>query len=342
MAVVAVLGAGSWGTALAVVLAKNGHQVFLWGRDQEKIAKMREIRQNTIYLPGVSLPEKIKITDDLENAVAKAQYLVLAVPSQSVRELCRTIKKYIQKDVLVINTAKGIEIATLKCLSEVIREELRGKTIYVSVLSGPSHAEEVGQELPTTVVAGSNIVHIAEEVQDLFMSPRFRVYTNPDLVGIELGGALKNVIALATGISDGLGFGDNTKAALITRGITEITRLGTAIGANPLTFSGLTGIGDLIVTCTSMHSRNRRAGIHLGKGIPLKKVLSDMGMVVEGVNATQAAYALREKYDVAMPICEATYQVLFEAKKPKDAVSNLMERQKTHEVEDVALGFPKK
>ncbi len=332
----AVLGAGSWGTALAILLAKNGKEVTIWGREQNKIQAINENRENVQYLPGVTLPTGIEATTDLERALHHVRYVVLSVPSHTVREVCRNIKGMIAPGTIIVNTAKGIENESLKRLSEVIDEELAEKGAFTSVLSGPSHAEEVGKGIPTTVVAGARVRKIAEEVQDLFMSPLFRVYTNPDLPGIELGGALKNVIALSTGIADGLGFGDNTKAALMTRGVAEIARLGTAAGANPLTFAGLTGIGDLIVTCTSMHSRNRRTGILLGKGTPLEQAVAEIGMVVEGVNASKAAIFLSEKYDVSMPICKETYEVLFHRKNPKEAVVDLMMRHKTHEVEEVA------
>lgn len=332
---VAVLGAGSWGTALALTLAKKGHEVHLWGRDQEKMVSVNRVRENEQYLPGVILPQEITATADLEEALTEKRYVVLAVPSGNVRELCRNIKDLITEDRIIINVAKGIELSSLKRLSEVIEEEFQEKPPFITVLSGPSHAEEVGRDIPTAVVIGSKNRQTAEEVQELFMSSKFRVYTNPDLIGIELGAALKNVIALCTGIADGIGFGDNTKAALITRGVTEMARLGVAAGANPLTFAGLTGIGDLIVTCTSMHSRNRRAGIQIGKGVPLEEVLGKIGMVVEGVTATKAACALSEKYQVSMPICQEAYAVLFRKKDPKEAVIDLMTRQKTHEVEEV-------
>jgi glycerol-3-phosphate dehydrogenase (NAD(P)+) len=294
-------------------------------------------RENKQYLPGVALPQEIVITSDLEETLAGKKYIVLSVPSGKTRELCKTIKALINENNVIINTSKGIEIDTLKRMSEVIEDEFCEISPAVTILSGPSHAEEVGRDIPTAAVIGSKNREVAEEIQDLFMSPRFRVYTNPDMIGIELGAALKNVIALGTGIADGIGFGDNTKAALITRGVAEIARLGVAAGANPLTFAGLTGIGDLIVTCTSMHSRNRRAGILLGKGVPLDQVLPQIGMVVEGVTATKAGCGLSKKYNISMPICQEAYAVLFENKDPKEAVVDLMMRQKTHEVEEVAI-----
>lgn len=336
MADIAVLGAGSWGTALSVLLAQKGLQVSLWGRDDIKTAAINKTRENLHYLPGVTLPEGIHATSDLEEALQNVKYILLSVPSQQVRGVCAHIKDLLPKRPLLINTAKGIETTTLKRLSQVISEELALLEPRVCVLSGPSHAEEVGKRIPTAVVAGASARKTAEEVQDLFMTNRFRVYTNPDLIGIELGGALKNVIALGTGIADGLGYGDNSKAALITRGVAEITRLGMVAGANPLTFAGLTGIGDLIVTCTSMHSRNRRCGILLGKGIPMSQAVAEVGMVVEGIKATEAAYALAEQYQVAMPIARVIHQVLFDGKHPLEGVTDLMTRGKTHEMEEVA------
>ncbi len=337
MADVAVLGAGSWGTALAVLLAKKGERVCLWGRKSEKMTVINDSRENTRYLPGVVLPPQLAVTADLEAALRGARYLVLSVPSHETREVARLLRGLIPAKMVVINTAKGIENQTLQRLSEVLAEELAGKNSHIAVLSGPSHAEEVGKGIPTAVVAAGASRKVAEEVQDLFMTPKFRVYTNPDLVGIELGAALKNVIALGTGIAEGLGYGDNAKAALITRGLAEITRLGIGAGAKPLTFAGLTGIGDLVVTCTSMHSRNRRAGILLGRGFSMEEAAQEVGMVVEGIRATQAACALAKKYQVAMPISEQIYQVLFLKKDPQEAVVDLMQRQKTHEMEEVVL-----
>jgi len=334
---VAVLGTGSWGTALAMLLAKKGIKVNLWGRDSEKLQTINRSRENIYYLPGIVLPHDVEIIEDLETALKGVKYVVISVPSHTVRDICKMIKPYLKQDMIVVNTGKGIELSSLKRLSEVIDEEITGTGAVTTVLSGPSHAEEVAKDVPTAVVIGAKRRVHAEEIQDLFMSPKFRVYTNPDLTGIELGAALKNAIALGTGIAEGLGYGDNSKAALITRGASEIAILGSAAGANPLTFAGLTGIGDLIVTCTSMHSRNRRAGILLGKGTPLEKAVSEIGMVVEGVRATQAACALSEKYGVSMPICRETYKVLFENKNPREAVIDLMMRPKKHEVEEVAI-----
>lgn len=334
---VTILGAGSWGTALAVLLAKNGKRVKLWGRLEDGIEELNQVKENRRFLPGVQLPENISATANLAEALQGSVHnIVIAVPSQVVRSVTRQVNDLIPAEALIVSVAKGIENTSLMRLSEVIEEELGAKTRRISVLLGPSHAEEVGRDVPTAVVAAAHQREVAEEVQDLFMGPHFRVYTNPDLVGVEMGATLKNVIALSAGICDGLGFGDNSKAALMTRGIAEIGRLGVAMGASPLTFAGLTGIGDLIVTCTSMHSRNRRAGIQIGQGVPLDKVLAEMGMVVEGVIATKAAIALSERYNVSMPIAQEAYQVLFEGKDPRKAVMNLMGRQKTHEIEEVA------
>lgn len=334
---VAILGAGSWGTALSLVLARKGEQVCLWGRNQEKLAQIETLRENLPYLPGVLLPESVEVTANLEVALQDTKYIVLAVPSRRVRSICQMISGEISKDTIIINAAKGFELETLKRMSEVITEELKSKSPSLAVISGPSHAEEVGRHIPTALVVGSEDKKIAEEVQNLFISPEFRVYTNSDLVGIEYGGALKNVIALGVGITTGIGFGDNAKAALITRGITEIARLGVAAGANPLTFAGLSGIGDLVVTCASEHSRNRRAGIQIGKGVPLEHVLQQINMVVEGVPATRATCQLARKYKVPMPISEEVYEVLFRNKDVKQAGHDLMMRDRKDEIDGFAL-----
>ncbi len=332
---VAVIGAGSWGTALAVLLAKIGNDVHIYGRNKEKVSSFNCDRENTWYLPGIMLPSNIVATTSLEEATEGVKYIVMSVPSHMVREAAQNLKPYIASGAVVINVAKGIETGTLMRLSEVLAEELAGSDAEIAVLSGPSHAEEVSRDIPTAVVASARKRSVAEEVQDLFMSPGFRVYTNPDILGVELGGALKNVIALGTGIADGLGFGDNTTAALITRGAEEIARLGRAAGANTLTFAGLSGIGDLIVTCTSKHSRNRRTGYLIGNGVQLKEAVAEVGMVVEGVKATEAAHSLSRSYQVTMPICDEMYKVLFENKDPREAVISLMSREKKHEVEGI-------
>ncbi|MET3696125.1 glycerol 3-phosphate dehydrogenase (NAD(P)+) [Bacillus oleivorans] len=332
---VTVLGAGSWGTALSMVLGDNGHDVRLWGHKKEQIDSINKTRMNEKYLPNVVLPETVQGYASLPEALKDVKNIVLAVPTKAVREVLYEIQECLNEPVLIIHVSKGIEPDTLKRISEMIKEEMDPRLLdNVVVLSGPSHAEEVSLRHPTTVTVASESLEAAESAQDLFMNQNFRVYTNTDVIGVELGGALKNIIALAAGISDGLGYGDNAKAALITRGLAEIVRLGIKMGANPLTFSGLTGIGDLIVTCTSVHSRNWRAGNMLGKGKDLEEVLSSMGMVVEGVRTTKAAYQLAQHYEVDMPITTALYRVLFENINPKDAVDALMARMKTHEMEE--------
>ncbi|KKB37962.1 Glycerol-3-phosphate dehydrogenase [Bacillus thermotolerans] len=333
---VAVLGAGSWGTALAIVLADNGHEVRLWSHNREQVTELNEQHTNKRYLPDVMLPENIFGYHSLEEALVGVEIVVLAVPTKAVREVLQQVKEVKTDSFMVVHVSKGIEPDTHLRVSEVITDELPEELCRdIVVLSGPSHAEEVSLRQPTTVTAAAENMQAAERVQDLFMNQNFRVYTNEDVVGVEIGGALKNIIALAAGISDGLEYGDNAKAALITRGLAEIARLGAKMGANPLTFSGLTGIGDLIVTCTSVHSRNWRAGNMLGKGYKLEEVLDNMGMVVEGVRTTRAAYQLSEKYGVKMPITKALYRVLFEGQHPKEAVDELMARVKTHEMEDL-------
>ncbi|MDK2894638.1 MAG: glycerol-3-phosphate dehydrogenase [Moorella sp. (in: firmicutes)] len=327
---IAVIGAGSWGTALAILLARKGFRVNLWARRREVVAELEEIKENKAYLPGVKLPAGIRPTIDLQAATRDADLVVLSVPSHAVRLTARQVKPFLPPGTIVVNTAKGLELDTKKRLSEVLAEE--GFT-RVAVLSGPSHAEEVGRGLPTTVVVAAADRNVAEYVQDIFMDPTFRVYTNPDVTGVEYGGALKNIIALATGIADGLGLGDNARAALMTRGMAEIARLGVALGGKAMTFAGLSGIGDLIVTCTSMYSRNRRAGMQLGEGKALAEVLSGMGMVVEGVRTTAAARELARQYQIRMPITEEIYQVLYAGKPARDCVAALMERPRTHEVE---------
>lgn len=333
---IAVLGAGSWGTALALVLADNKHEVRLWGHREEHVSDINEKRENAKYLPGVTLPTNIITSSNIEYVLQDVDAIVVSVPSKAIREVIRKIKPYITPAMKIVHVSKGIEPDTLCRISEMIAEELDNNSDIV-VLSGPSHAEEVGRRQPTTVTVSSTNMRAAEYIQDLFINQHFRVYTNPDVVGVEIGGALKNIIALGAGITDGLNFGDNAKAALITRGLAEISRLGTKMGANPLTFAGLTGIGDLIVTCTSSHSRNWRAGNMLGSGMDLQEVLDNMGMVVEGVRTTKAAYQLAQKEQVDMPITNALYQVLFNNMSTKDAVDGLMGRVRKHEMEDLAI-----
>jgi len=331
---IAFVGAGSWGTALSTVLDRKGIEVNLWVREPELIEIIKGTRENSYYLPGVKLGDNIKPTGDMEKCVSGCEAVILAVPSHFTKLIADKVAPYIKEDQKIISIAKGLDPGSLRRLSEVMKEVLPSNAI--GVLSGPSHAEEVGKKIPTTVVAASPDRETAEYIQDLFMCPTFRVYTNPDIIGVEIGGALKNVIALGAGISDGLGFGDNSKAALMTRGIVEIARLGMAMEAKASTFAGLSGIGDLIVTCTSMHSRNRRAGIQIGQGKTLEEVLGGTRMVVEGVKAAEAAYKLSKKYGVEMPITSEIYGVLFEQKDVKRSVESLMMRSKTHEIEEIA------
>lgn len=326
---ITVLGAGSWGTALSVVLANNGHQVTLWSHRQEEAVRIQKEREQSLKLPGVKLPDSITVTADLEKAIAGNDAIILAVPSTAVRTTAAKIREYVKEGQMIVCVAKGIEDETFLTLTEIIEEEIKG--VKACVLSGPSHAEEVGRKMPTTVVAGAKQKEDALYIQDLFMNEYFRVYTSPDVVGIEMGGALKNVIALAAGIADGLGYGDNSKAALITRGISELTRLGTALGGKAETFSGLTGVGDLIVTCTSVHSRNHRAGELIGKGYTAKEAMDEVKMVVEGVNSAKAALKLARKKGVNVPIIEKINAVLFEDKKAKDAVTELLMRDRRKE-----------
>ncbi|MFZ5686742.1 MAG: NAD(P)H-dependent glycerol-3-phosphate dehydrogenase [Bacillota bacterium] len=333
---IAVVGAGSWGTALAMLLHQKGFRVGLWARDTKIVEEISEHRSNSRYLPGISIPKGIWVSHSLEEVVQKSRFWVLAVPSHAIRKVAVALRPFLSPNTVIVNTAKGLEEDTLQRMSEIIKQELFDCN-YIAVLSGPSHAEEVCRFNPTAVVVSSVDQKCAELVQDVFIFSTFRVYINPDLIGVELGGALKNVIALATGIADGLGLGDNARAALITRGLAEITRLGTAMGANPLTFAGLTGIGDLIVTCNSMHSRNRRAGIEIGKGKPLDEVLEKVGMVVEGVKTTRSAWQLAKKFGIEMPITNQVYNLIFGGKDPALGVAELMQRQKKpHELEEVA------
>lgn len=333
MAKISVIGAGSWGIALACVLEKNGHEVAIWSILEDEINMLREKHEHVTKLPGVKLSERMELTTSLEEAVRGRDLLVLAVPSVHVRSTAKSMSKFVTEGQIIVNVGKGIEESSLKILSDVIEEEV--PQANVTILSGPSHAEEVGRGLPTTCVVGAHDKKTAEYVQNMFMNERFRIYTSPDMLGIEVGGALKNVIALAAGMADGLGYGDNTKAALITRGIAEISRLAVAMGAKPETLGGLTGIGDLIVTCASMHSRNRRAGILIGQGKNMQEAMDEVQMVVEGVYSAKAAMALSAKYHISMPIIEQVNQVLFENKPAKEAVLELMLRDKKAEHEDL-------
>ena len=330
MAKIGMIGAGSWGIALSVLLHNNGHTVTIWSALENEILMLRKEHEQKDKLPGVKLPEDMIFTTDLSPAVDKKDLLVFAVPSSFTRQTAHNIKPYVNEGQMVVNVAKGIEEATLMTLSQVIEEEI--PQADVAVLSGPSHAEEVGKGIPTTIVVGANTRATAEYIQTIFMSDVFRVYTSPDVLGIELGAALKNVVALAAGIADGLGYGDNTKAALITRGMAEIARLGMEMGGKFETFCGLSGIGDLIVTCASMHSRNRRAGILIGKGKTMEEAMTEVKMVVEGVYSAKAAMGLAKKYNIELPIIEQVNEVLFNGKSAAVAVKDLMIRDKKIEI----------
>lgn len=326
MADISIIGAGSWGTALALLLYHNGHRVTVWSIMEQEIEMLRKEHEHKDKLPGVKLPEDMVFTTDLEAAVTGKDVLVLAVPSPYTRSTSHNMSPFVKEGQIIINVAKGIEEATLFTLSEIIEDEI--PQAEAAVLSGPSHAEEVGRGIPTTIVVGARKKDTAEYLQNIFMNEVFRVYISPDVLGIELGAALKNVVALAAGIADGLGYGDNTKAALITRGIAEIARLGTAMGGKWETFCGLTGIGDLIVTCASMHSRNRRAGILIGQGHTMEEAMAEVKMVVEGVYSAKAAMGLAGKYNVQLPIIEQVNEVLFCGKSAAEAVGSLMLRDK--------------
>ena len=326
MANVSVIGAGSWGLALARRLCKNGHDVTVWSHREEGVRELREQHENRSKLPGVILPEEIQYTSSLEQAIVGKDLCVLAVPSVYTRSTAGQMKPFVTDGQIIVSVAKGIEESTLMIQTDIISQVL--PQVNAAVLSGPSHAEEVGRGIPTTCVISGPKRETAEYLQGIFMSPVFRVYTTPDTLGVELGGSLKNVIALAAGTADGLGYGDNTKAALITRGIAEIARLGTKMGAHMETFYGLSGMGDLIVTCASVHSRNRKAGYLMGKGYTMQQAMDEVKMVVEGVYSAKAAKSLAEKYDVEMPIIMEVNKVLFEDKPASDAVRDLMIRDK--------------
>ena len=332
MANVSVLGAGSWGLGLALLLNNNGHNVTVWSVLNNEVVMLQTEREHKRCLPGVRIPDSITISGDTANVINNADVLVLAVASPYTRSTAKLIAPFVKEGQIIVNVAKGVEEHTLLTLCQIVEEEI--PQAKVAVLSGPSHAEEVSRGIPTTCVIGAHEKNTAEYLQNIFMSDVFRVYTSPDMLGICIGGALKNVIALAAGIADGLGYGDNTKAALITRGNAEITRLGVAMGANPHTFSGLSGIGDLIVTCASMHSRNRRAGILIGKGYTKDQAMEEVQMVVEGVFSAKAALELSKKYNIEMPIVEQVNKVLFEDKPAAEAVKELMLRDKKIEIDN--------
>lgn len=328
MAKISVIGAGTWSCALALLLSDNGHEIIMWSESEKKADEMRETRGYAL-LPDLKFPETVQFTTSYEEAVKGTEVIVIGVASPYVRSVSKGIAPFVTEDQVIVSVAKGIEDESLMFLDEQIKDEIPGAR--VAVLSGPSHAEEVSKRIPTTCVIGADDEATAKKLQDIFMSPVFRVYTSSDVKGIEFGGAVKNVIALAAGMADGLGYGDNTKAALITRGLAELTRLGVAIGAKPETMYGLSGIGDLIVTCASMHSRNRRAGILIGQGKSLDEAVEEVGMVVEGVYSAKAARALAKKYGVETPIVEEVNKILFENKPAEQAIKDLMLRDKRTE-----------
>ena len=333
MAKISVIGSGGWGIALTILLHKNGHNLTIWSFDKKEAEELKITRENKTKLPNILLPEDVKVTDDLREAVDDKDILILAVPSKAIRSVSKSLKDIIKENQVIVNVAKGLEEDTLKTMSDIIEEELKDKNPKVVVLSGPSHAEEVGRGIPTTCVVSAHNKELTLYLQNIFMNPSFRVYTSPDMLGVEIGGALKNVIALAAGIADGLNYGDNTKAALITRGIKEISALGVAMGGEQSTFYGLTGLGDLIVTCASMHSRNRRAGILLGQGKTLDEAIKEVNMVVEGVYSAKSALMAAKKYNVEIPIIEQVNAVLFENKNAAEAVNELMIRDKKLEIQ---------
>lgn len=324
---ISVLGAGSWGTTLAILLHDNGHAVTLWEYKKSYTKSLIKHRENRTFLPGIKIPEEIKITNDLNESVKRQHMIVIAVPSQFIRSVLQHFPKYDYNDTTFVSVSKGIEKDTLLRVDQIIKSELTDlDDSSVSVLSGPSHAEEVSRKVPTAVVAASKSMSTAKLVQAAFMNSYFRVYSSTDIVGVELGGALKNVIAIGAGIIDGANFGDNTKAAIMTRGIAEISRLGIELGAQPHTFSGLSGMGDLIVTCMSKHSRNRHVGEQVGAGKSLKEVLKSMEMVAEGVESCRSVYELAAKHNVDVPIVNAVYQILFNNKDAVKVTYDLMTR----------------
>lgn len=329
---ISVFGAGSWGTALANSLSASGHDVVLWARRERVAREMEATRHNPTYLPAVLIPEAVRITAELEDAAQHGMLWVVATPAQAVRDLASSLAPYQDSSRIIVSVAKGIEQGTLltttSVLADVLHQTSRDR---IGVLYGPSHAEEVAEGKPTTLVAAAREVATAERIRDVFMTRRLRVYVNQDVIGVEIGGSVKNVLAIAAGISDGVGYGDNAKAAIITRGMAEIQRLGIAMGADPLTFAGLAGIGDVVVTCTSRHSRNRRLGEEIGRGRSLDEVQREMKMIAEGVTTTASTFQLSKRYDIEMPITSAVHAILFEGKKPDEAVAELMTRAATRE-----------
>jgi glycerol-3-phosphate dehydrogenase (NAD(P)+) len=332
---VAVLGAGSWGTALASVLAQNGHDTRLWARRDVIADEITNFHTNTAYLPDAVLPESLTASADVEKSLRDVEMLLLAVTSQSAAQVLEEVKPYVGKNTILAHAIKGFDLPSKRRISEVFAETFTDAVPRICVIAGPSHAEEVINRMPTTIVCSGASRSVAQVVQDTLMNQFLRVYTNPDIVGAELGGTLKNIIALGVGIADGLNFGDNAKAALMTRGLAEIMRLGIRMDASAMTFAGLSGVGDLIVTCTSRHSRNFRAGRLIGQGADAAEALKKVGMVVEGVRTTKAAYQLAKDFGIEMPITEAIYGVLFHGDAPNAAVTRLMGRERNHEIEDV-------
>ncbi len=338
---IAVFGAGSWGTALAILLANKGHAVGLWARRSEMARELEVSRRNEAYLPGVVLPDRLEITSDAESLAESSDMWVFATPSHAVRSVAGSVSHLTHDQLRIVSLAKGIENETLLTTSHVLDEALSNVPIeHIGVLYGPSHAEEVAASKPTTVVAAAHSDKVAHEIQDAFMTKRLRVYVNRDITGVEIGGSVKNVLAIATGISEGLGYGDNTKAAIVTRGLAEMRRLGLAMGAEASTFSGLAGIGDLVVTCMSNLSRNKRFGEMIGQGMTTEEAINSMTMVAEGVRTTRSVHELAGRYQIELPITEAVYKVLFEAKRPQSTVDYLMNREAKHEnwLPDVLLG----
>lgn len=330
---ITLCGGGSWGTAIARLLSNKGHELNFYIRNKEVIEDIRKNKENIKYLPGAKFEKEINLTNNLDSVLEDIDVFIIAVPTSSIREVLTSIKGKISKDVIIVNLSKGIEVESLDRISEISSEILKDNPFVA--LSGPSHAEEVGKDIPTTLVASSENLKVAQTIQHEFSTPIFRIYTNPDLVGVEMGGALKNIIALAAGMNDGLAYGDNSKAALMTRGIYEMSKLGISLGANPHTFNGLSGIGDLIVTCTSMHSRNRRAGILIGEGKSMEEACNEVGQVVEGVKTVKSAYKLAKLKKIEMPITNALYKVLYEGYDPNKAVYELMTRENKDEIEQI-------
>ena len=335
MSKIGILGAGTWGMALARMLCNNGHSVCIWSALEKEVTEFAATRRHP-NLPGMEIPEGIVFTGEIAEVCRGRDILLFAVPSPFVRSTARLAAPYISDNQIIVDVAKGIEADTLLTMTGIIAQEIANPTVKLVALSGPTHAEEVAKDLPTTIVSACEDKDVAETVQNVFWGTCMRVYTNDDVMGVELCGAVKNVIALASGVAMGLGYGDNAKAALITRGMAEISRLGLAMGCREQTFGGLAGIGDLIVTATSMHSRNNRCGMLIGQGVPVQDAVKQVGMVVEGINALPATMALAQKYNVEMPIVEAAYQVVLKGVSPKDVVQQLMGRDKKPELPPAA------